>query len=164
MEDEDPFMLHWLCHGCWWPGDTRSQVISNHGIDLVLPEYAPLSQIPQRTSPISHNAPFRTEMCTFLFWMVHCGIWERCIVGFVQRVYCGYTSSRVNSLCPCPGLNGWNFADLERNLCILTEVSLKFVPKKPVWKLAMYWNASFVNKRPFLLSSKKYLNLPSQES
>ena len=22
-------------HGCWWPGDTRSQDISNHGIDLL---------------------------------------------------------------------------------------------------------------------------------
>ena len=32
----------------------------------------------------SHNAPFRTEMCSFLFWMVHCGIWDRCIVGFMN--------------------------------------------------------------------------------
>ena len=24
---------------------------------------------------------------TFLFWMVHCGIWGRCIVGFVRKVY-----------------------------------------------------------------------------
>ena len=32
----------------------------------------PISQIPQCTCPISHNTPFRTEMCTFLFWMVHC--------------------------------------------------------------------------------------------
>ena len=46
----------------------------------------PHSQIPQCTCPISHNAPFRTEMCTFLFWMVHCGIWDRCIVGFVRMV------------------------------------------------------------------------------
>ena len=47
----------------------------------------PKSQIPQCTSPISHNVPFRTEMCTFLFWMVHCAIWDRCIVGFVRLVY-----------------------------------------------------------------------------
>ena len=26
-------------HGCWWSGDTRSQSISNHGIDLVCPKY-----------------------------------------------------------------------------------------------------------------------------
>ena len=30
-------------------------------------------QFPQCTCLISHNAPFRTEMCTFLFWMVHYG-------------------------------------------------------------------------------------------
>ena len=61
----------------------------------------------------SHNAPvpyptqcpIQTEMYTFLFWMVlcmgqvhcgictlcwmlHCGIWDRCIVGFVRLVCC----------------------------------------------------------------------------
>ena len=30
--------------------------------------------VSQCTCPISHNTPFRTEMCTFLFWMVYCGI------------------------------------------------------------------------------------------
>ena len=44
----------------------------------------PVSQIPQCTCSISHNAPFRTEMCTFLFRMVHCGIWNRCIMGCVN--------------------------------------------------------------------------------
>ena len=39
----------------------------------------PNSQIPEGTCSISHNASFRTEMCTFLFWMEHCGIWNRCI-------------------------------------------------------------------------------------
>ena len=39
---------------------------------------------PECTCSISHNAPFRTEMCTFLFWMEHCGIWNRCILGFVN--------------------------------------------------------------------------------
>ena len=29
-------------HGCWWPGDGRSQTISSHGIDLVL-EYSGIS-------------------------------------------------------------------------------------------------------------------------
>ena len=32
----------------------------------------------------THNEPLKTEMCTSLFWMVHCGIWNRCIVGFVS--------------------------------------------------------------------------------
>ena len=33
----------------------------------------PFSQIPECTCSISHNAPLRTEMCTFLFSMEHCG-------------------------------------------------------------------------------------------
>ena len=47
----------------------------------------PNSQIPECTCSISHNATSRTEMCTFLFWMLHCGIWNRCILGFVKLVY-----------------------------------------------------------------------------
>ena len=31
-------------------------------------------QIPHCICPTPHNTPFRTEMCTFLFWMVLCGI------------------------------------------------------------------------------------------
>ena len=44
----------------------------------------PISQITPCNCPISHNKPFRTEMCTFLFWMVYCEIWDRCIMGFVN--------------------------------------------------------------------------------
>ena len=43
----------------------------------------PISLIPEHTCSISHNAPFRTETNTFLFWMEH-GIWNRCILGFVN--------------------------------------------------------------------------------
>ena len=46
----------------------------------------PISQIPECICSISHNAPFRTEMCTFLFWMEHCDIWNRCILGLVNKV------------------------------------------------------------------------------
>ena len=38
----------------------------------------------------SHIAPVPypiTEMCTFLFWMVHYGTWYRCIAGFVKLTY-----------------------------------------------------------------------------
>ena len=55
----------------------------------------------------SHNAPFRTEICTFLFRMVNCGIWNRCIVRFVILAYSNlikmihlfhWDSIRVNNL------------------------------------------------------------------
>ena len=48
----------------------------------------PNSQIPECICSIPHNAPFRTEMYTFLFWMEYCGIWNRCILGFVKLAYC----------------------------------------------------------------------------
>ena len=44
---------------------------------LRLSHNRPISQFMECACSISHNAPFRTEMCTFLFWMVHCGIWNR---------------------------------------------------------------------------------------
>ena len=47
----------------------------------------PISQIPKCTCPISHNTLIRTETCTFLFWMVYCGMWDKCTVGFVNLVY-----------------------------------------------------------------------------
>ena len=47
----------------------------------------PNSQIPEYTCSIPQNAPFRTEMRTFLFWMEHSGIWNRCILGFMKLVY-----------------------------------------------------------------------------
>ena len=47
----------------------------------------PISHIPKGTHSISHNAPFRTEICTFLFWMEQCGILNRCILGFVKLVH-----------------------------------------------------------------------------
>ena len=37
----------------------------------------PYSQISECTCTISHDAPFRTELCTFLFWVEHCRIWTR---------------------------------------------------------------------------------------
>ena len=52
--------------------------------------YKPTSQIPRCTCTISHHTPFRTEMHTFLFWMVYCGIWDGGIVVFVRLAYCCY--------------------------------------------------------------------------
>ena len=60
-------------------------------------ERRPISQIPQYTCPIFHNAPFRTEMCTFLFWMVYCGIWDDYIVGFIRLFYSTLAITVANS-------------------------------------------------------------------
>ena len=50
----------------------------------------------------THNAPFRTELCTLPFWMVHCGIWITC--GFVRLACCHY---RVWSSISGTGLTRW---------------------------------------------------------
>ena len=56
-------IFFWLYHKLWnWPN----------------------SQISECTCSISYNAPFKTEMCAFLFWIDHCWIWNRCILGFVK--------------------------------------------------------------------------------
>ena len=41
-------------------------------------------QTPQCTCSMSHNPPYKTDKCTFLFWMLHYGIWNKCIVEFVN--------------------------------------------------------------------------------
>ena len=38
------------------------------------------------------------KMCTFLFWMVQCGICDRCIVGFVNLAYCSPIACYDNTL------------------------------------------------------------------
>ena len=54
------------------------------------PQNRPVSQIPQCTSPISHNAPFcnrNVHICAhFCYKMVHCVIFVWCIVGLVWWV------------------------------------------------------------------------------
>ena len=89
----------------------------------------PNSQISQWTCSIFHNAPLRTEICTFLFIMVNCGIWNRCIVGLVRLLYC------QNSYCDtCKAkrveINLWQFrVKAERNICwiwVISEPSLEW--------------------------------------
>ena len=43
MDVKEPFILHSQCRSCWWLGDARSQGISNHGIDLLIPGYSSFS-------------------------------------------------------------------------------------------------------------------------
>ena len=37
------------------------------------------------------------QICTLLFWMEHCGIWNRCIQGFVKLIYCQYCLCAIDS-------------------------------------------------------------------
>ena len=73
----DLFMGQCQYHGCWCPGDARSQGIISHDMDLSHKSHiAPVPYL------IMHH--FVTEMCTFLLqngalWdvcLMHCGICE----------------------------------------------------------------------------------------
>ena len=55
-KDKVPFPLPNQYHSCWWPGDTRSQEISRHYINLVCPEYSGFS-----TRGINTLRPGRNE-------------------------------------------------------------------------------------------------------
>ena len=65
---------------------SRRWLWRHHNMELwtgILPMQSnkrPIWQIPECTCVISHNALFRTEVCTFLFCMAHCGIWDGCIL------------------------------------------------------------------------------------
>ena len=69
VEDKDPLILHSQYHCCWWPGNARSQGISNHGIDLFLPEFQHLDGWrPSLLVAIMTDAEhtLTVERCTFL--------------------------------------------------------------------------------------------------
>ena len=48
IEENSKFILHNQHHGCWWPGDRRSQGICIHGTDLVLPGIFHSQHAPER--------------------------------------------------------------------------------------------------------------------
>ena len=62
MQNRYPFMLHSLYHGCWWPGDARSQGISSHGIaEHICPAYY----------------SFSTNRVDTTFWMIIWAKWNQ---------------------------------------------------------------------------------------
>ena len=60
-----------------------------------------ISQTPQCTCLISHNVPLRKEMCTFLFWIVHWGMWDKCMVGLMTLVNSSHMKGRNFLQLPC---------------------------------------------------------------
>ena len=60
---------HSQYHGCWWPGNARSQGISNHDIDEVEPDYF---------IPCMLGVNPRCPQCPILAKMNH--FWKKCTV------------------------------------------------------------------------------------
>ena len=48
---------------------------------------------------IIHNPTMHHSMCTYLFCMVHCGMWDRSIVGFVKLVYSFTSMCLMKTVC-----------------------------------------------------------------
>ena len=72
----------------------------------------------------SRGAPFRAEMGTFLFWAVHWGMSDGCIVGFARLVYCCYCLTDLSKLF-CGTYNIYLYDDM-------TLVTV-FCPDKVKW-------------------------------
>ena len=63
------------------------------------PFFRPTTQITQSIRKISHNALFCSRNLCARFWhkMVHCGIWDWCMVGSVEQVYSNSTMQQVST-------------------------------------------------------------------
>ena len=58
----------------------------------------PVSRVPQCACWVTCSAPSGAEVCTFLFWMVHCGMPGRCAVELVRLVYHYYCLTDLSKL------------------------------------------------------------------
>ena len=87
LRPDKTYKLQWT--GLSWVKDGGLSFFGTKALPEPMMIYCirPTPQSPQGTGPISHNTPFKTEMCTFLSLRVYCGIWDRCVVGFVRLVY-----------------------------------------------------------------------------
>ena len=58
----------------------------------------PVSRVPQCACWMTRSAPSGAEVCTFLFWKVHCGMPGRCAVGWVRLFHCYYCLTDLSKL------------------------------------------------------------------
>ena len=69
---------------------------AHYDVTITYPHSQGNRPIPEHTCSISHNAPFRTKMYTFLFWMGYSGIWKSAVhSGICELGQMGYDQSRL---------------------------------------------------------------------
>ena len=100
----------------------------------------PISQIPICTRHLPYNAPYwdrhvhtRAHFCCK---MVHCGIWDWCIVGFVQQVYCfckPITAALKKTSCKYDHLNWLSL------MCFRSEPRLQSLFQDGPYNMARYF-------------------------
>ena len=78
--------VSWLSWGILTNTNLKHRLYDMNTCPICISSNRPISLYPEYICSLSQNVPFRTKMCTFLFWMDHSGIWYRCILGFANGV------------------------------------------------------------------------------
>ena len=79
MENKDLPILHSQDHGCWWPGDARSQGINNRDIDLLKPGQFGLRTLRVKTRKCKKNGwHSQTFSNAFLFFFFNLNFVKVC--------------------------------------------------------------------------------------
>ena len=124
---------------------------------------------------ISHNAPFpnrNAHTCAhFCCKMVHCGMWDGCIVEFVQQVYCrGRTWSwlvQAMVCCPfgakpfpeaiCHDVSNHQWLDCKFNILIrlTTKNKAKLLITGPLWGELVTGGPSNARKHGHVMASSR---------
>ena len=74
-------------------------------------------------------------MCTFLFWMEHCEIWNRCILGFVNQVHSVHPCCIMGTTIP------WSYDHLEYQCqqCFSFSIWIELVCQSNFWTPFKWW-------------------------
>ena len=94
----------WICYGYITDSIGFRWTIFNQSVFFICFRLRgwtkPMSQVPQCIKHTSHNGPLcnsNVQTCIqFCYRMLHCGISDWCIVGYVQRVNCRKSCHTIN--------------------------------------------------------------------
>ena len=106
MEDKDLFILHNQYHGYWWPGDARSQVISNHGIHLGLSPLYSVHQINGLVQDCNNSSALAMELLQF------CTKPSKCAWILQKHFYLEYVLADQTIRLNMMDKNSWNITIL----------------------------------------------------
>ena len=98
-EANDLPCLHSHYHGCWWPGDARSQGISNHDIDQVKP-----GQLAPRTLTVKPIIRRQYKRCLGILWRMNHILHNRTTKYPINRCL-GQVIAKLGNIDPITGDN-----------------------------------------------------------
>ena len=105
-----------------------------------------------------------TEMCIFLWWMFCCGIWDRCIVGFVRLVcslYCPKTVDNAGNVFPPPRVSDPAMHHVKCvthvQWCMLVSLTSGFLWSR--WRRKRSRHSRRMRNTQFYVSDKRFICL-----